>query len=48
MMLLSAGPAVQAEDNVMDIEEMGIKMEIPAEFSEFQGVFSPEANGISA
>ena len=45
-MLFSAGTAVRAEENVMDFEDMGIRMEIPEEFAEFQGILAPEPNGL--
>ena len=47
MMLISAGTVVRAENNnVINIEDMGVRMEIPEEFSEFQGILTPESSGL--
>ena len=47
LMLISAGTVVRAENNsVIDIEDMGIRMEMPEEFAEFQGLLTPESDGL--
>ena len=48
LLLASLGSAAFAEENVLDIDIMGICMNGPEVLSELQGVFSPNPNGIIA
>lgn len=48
LLLASLSTAALAEDNILDIDIMGIRMDYPAEFSELQGFLSPNPNGIIA